>query len=72
MLSYAKIVKDLVTKKRTTMIEPTNNLHHYSVIATRSLVEKKKYQGAITILSTIGAYDFARALCDLGSSINLM
>ncbi|XP_075076911.1 uncharacterized protein LOC142163514 [Nicotiana tabacum] len=42
-----------------------------SIIAT-STVQKKKDSGAFTIPCTIGAYDFARALCDNGASINLM
>nr|XP_016505381.1 PREDICTED: uncharacterized protein LOC107823260 [Nicotiana tabacum] len=36
------------------------------------LARKKEDPGAFTILCTIGAYDFARALCDNGASINLM
>nr|XP_009782367.1 PREDICTED: uncharacterized protein LOC104231122 [Nicotiana sylvestris] len=34
--------------------------------------EKKEDSGAFTIPCTIGAHDFARALCDNGDSINLM
>lgn len=53
-------------------MEPIDNIHHCSAIATRSLVEKKEDPGTFTIPCTIGAFDFARALCDLGASVNLM
>ncbi|MDV3181130.1 MAG: retropepsin-like aspartic protease [Candidatus Phytoplasma australasiaticum] len=36
------------------------------------MVETKDDLGAFTILCIIEAFDFARALCDLGASINLM
>ncbi|XP_055814111.1 uncharacterized protein LOC129883478 [Solanum dulcamara] len=72
MPGYVKFMKDLVTKKRTIFFEPTDNLHHYSAIATRLLVEKKEDSSAFTIPYTIGAFDFAKALCDLGASTNLM
>ncbi|XP_049345386.1 uncharacterized protein LOC125809872 [Solanum verrucosum] len=42
------------------------------VIATRSFVQKKEDPGAFTIPFTIGILHFAKALCDLGASINLM
>ena len=45
---------------------------HYSAIATRSLVQKKKNLGAFTIPCTIGLLHFVKALCDLRASINLM
>ncbi|XP_075076745.1 uncharacterized protein LOC142163369 [Nicotiana tabacum] len=43
---------------------------HVMAITTRS--GKKEGLGAFTIPCTIGAHDFARALCDNGTSINLM
>jgi len=42
------------------------------VHTTRSLVQKKKDPGAFSIPCTIGLLHFAKALCDLGESINLM
>ncbi|XP_070019819.1 uncharacterized protein [Nicotiana sylvestris] len=42
-----------------------------SIIATTT-VQKKEDPGAFTIPCTIGARDFARALCDNGASINLL
>ncbi|KAK4717968.1 hypothetical protein R3W88_016306 [Solanum pinnatisectum] len=72
MPGYAKFMKDLVTKKRAVSIDLTNYVHHCSAIDTRSLVQKKKDPGAFTIPCTIGSIKFAKALCDLGASINLM
>ena len=63
MSDYAKFMKDLVTKKRSVTFEDDDRLQHSSSIATRSLVQKKDDPGAFT---------FAKALCDLGASINLM
>lgn len=72
MPDYAKFMKDLVTKKRTVSREFANDIHHCSTIATRSLVQKKEDPRAFTIHCTIGVFNFAKALCDLGASINLM
>ncbi|XP_015167823.1 uncharacterized protein [Solanum tuberosum] len=72
MPRYAKFIKDLVTKKWALSFEDDDKLQHYSVIAIRSLVKKKDDPGAFTILCTIGLLHFAKALCDLGASINLM
>ncbi|XP_055814144.1 uncharacterized protein LOC129883528 [Solanum dulcamara] len=72
MPDYAKFMKDLVTKKMTVSFELTDYLHHCSAIAKRLLVEKKEDSGAFTIPCTIGSFDFTRALCDLGASINLI
>ncbi|XP_049378266.1 uncharacterized protein LOC125843073 [Solanum stenotomum] len=41
-------------------------------ISMRSLVQKKEDPAAFTISCTIGKMHFAKALCDLGASINLM
>ncbi|PHT31728.1 hypothetical protein CQW23_28065 [Capsicum baccatum] len=72
MPGYAKFMKDLLTKKRAIIYELADNVHHYSAIATRSLAQKKADPGAFTIPYMIGSLDFAKALCDLGASINLM
>ncbi|XP_049371087.1 uncharacterized protein LOC125836038 [Solanum verrucosum] len=72
MPGYAKFMKNMVTKKRIVSFEDDNRLQHYSVIATRSLVQKKEDHGAFTIPCTIGLLHFATTLCDLGGSINLM
>lgn len=72
MSGYAKFMKDLVTKKRIVSYEPVDNIHHCNAIATRSLVQKKSDLEAFTIPCTIGAFSFAKMLCDLRVSINLM
>lgn len=72
MPGYAKYMKDLVTKKRTMRCESVNNLHHCSAIASYFLVQKKEDPGAFTIPCTIRSFNFAKALYDLGASINLM
>ncbi|XP_015081318.1 uncharacterized protein LOC107024906 [Solanum pennellii] len=57
MPGYAKFMMDMVKKKRS---------------VTRSRVQKKYDPGAFTIPCNIGFLHFAKALCDLGASINLM
>ena len=47
-------------------------MKHCSAIATRSLVQNKEDPGAFTIPCTVESLHFAKALCDLGASINLM
>lgn len=69
---YSKFMNNLVTKKRTMRYKPVDNLHHFSSISTRFLVQKKANPGAFTILCTIGSLNFANALCDLGVSITLI
>ncbi|XP_016546381.2 uncharacterized protein LOC107846533 [Capsicum annuum] len=49
-----------------------DNLHHCSSISTRSLVQKKADPRAFTIPCSIGSLNFAKALCDLGESINII
>ncbi|KAK4726946.1 hypothetical protein R3W88_031863 [Solanum pinnatisectum] len=72
MPRYAKFMKDLVTKKRAVRFENEERLQHCSAIDTRSLVLKKEDPGAFTIPCTIIILHFAKSLCDLGASINLM
>ena len=72
MPGYAKFMKDLVTKKRSVTFEDDDRMQHCSAIATRSLVQKKEDPGAFTIPCTIRLLHFAKALCDMGASINLM
>ncbi|XP_019224901.1 PREDICTED: uncharacterized protein LOC109206533 [Nicotiana attenuata] len=43
-----------------------------SVVLTRPIAEKLFDPGSFTIPCIIGNYAFAKALCDLGASINLM
>ncbi|XP_059285627.1 uncharacterized protein LOC132039102 [Lycium ferocissimum] len=72
MPGYAKFMKDLVTKRKHSSFETMGVTHHCSSIVTKALIQKKEDPGAFTIPCTIGRYKFAKALCDLGASINLM
>ncbi|XP_070002616.1 uncharacterized protein [Nicotiana sylvestris] len=71
MPGYAKFMKDLVTKKRYMDCE-TIKMTHQVIAIVHSMAPKLEDPGAFTIPCTIGIADFARALCDLGVSINLM
>ncbi|XP_016558134.2 uncharacterized protein LOC107857854 [Capsicum annuum] len=72
MPRYAIFMKDLVTKKRTVSYDMVDNLHYCVSISIRLLVLKKENPGAFTIPCTIRPLKFAKSLCDLGASINLM
>ncbi|XP_070014980.1 uncharacterized protein [Nicotiana sylvestris] len=72
MSGFAKYLKDLITKKKTTKNEVVNVTHRVSSIIATTTVQKKEDPRAFTIPCTIGARDFARALFDNGASINLM
>ncbi|XP_070025249.1 uncharacterized protein [Nicotiana sylvestris] len=71
MSGYAKFMKDLVTKKRSMDCDTIKMTHQVSFIV-HSMAPTLKDPGAFTIPCTIGSADFAKALCDLGASINLM
>ncbi|XP_070022849.1 uncharacterized protein [Nicotiana sylvestris] len=62
---------DRVTKKRSMNFETINVTNQVSAIA-HSIASKLEDPGAFTIPCTIGSAEFAKALCDLGESINLM
>nr|XP_009796656.1 PREDICTED: uncharacterized protein LOC104243201 [Nicotiana sylvestris] len=71
MSGYDKFMKDLVTKKRSMNCEMIKMTHQVSAIV-HSMYPKLEDADAFTISCTIGSVDFAKALCDLGASINLM
>ncbi|XP_070022909.1 uncharacterized protein [Nicotiana sylvestris] len=71
MPGYAKFMKDLVTKKRSMNCETIKMTHQVSAIVN-SMAPKLEDPDAFTIPCTIGSANFAKALCDLGASINLM
>lgn len=71
MTFYAKFMKDLVIRKQTVSYEPTDNVHHCNVVASRSFVEKKEDLEAFTIPCTICFFNFTQVLYDLVASINL-
>ncbi|XP_070029133.1 uncharacterized protein LOC142170334 [Nicotiana tabacum] len=72
MPGFAKYLKDLITKKKTTKNEVVNVTHQVSSIIATTTVQNKEDPRAFTIPCTVGVHDFARALCDNGASINLM
>ena len=43
-----------------------------SVVIKKNLPEKMKDPGSVTIPCIIGEFEFQKALCDSGASINLM
>jgi len=72
MLGYVKFMKELVRKKINMDFETIEASHNYSAIMTSEVIAKKEDPGAFTIPCSIGMFQYANALCDLGSSINLM
>ena len=72
MPCYAKFIKDMITKKRSINFQDDDRMHHYRIIATRSLVQKNEHPGSFSIPCTIGLLHFAKALCDLQESLNLI
>ncbi|XP_049378071.1 uncharacterized protein LOC125842812 [Solanum stenotomum] len=72
MSGYAKFMKELVTKKKIIDFETIEVSHSCSAIMTKELIKKREDPGAFTIPYTIDMLQFAKALCDLGASINLM
>ncbi|XP_070005091.1 uncharacterized protein [Nicotiana sylvestris] len=73
MPGYAKMMKDLMSRKFDFQDLATVTLTQTcSAIVTRPRAEKLSNLGSFTIPCTIGNYAFAKALCDLGASINLI
>ncbi|XP_070014609.1 uncharacterized protein [Nicotiana sylvestris] len=71
MPGYAKFMKDLVPKKRSMECETIKMMHQMSSIV-HSMAPKLEDPSAFTIPCTIGSANFAKTLCDLGASTNLM
>ena len=70
---YAKFLKEILSKKRKTAEKGIVNLTAtYSAIIQQKLPAKMKDPGSFTIPCSIGKYEFKKALCDSGASINLM
>ncbi|XP_017423651.1 uncharacterized protein LOC108332864 [Vigna angularis] len=73
MPSYARFMKDLLTKKRKYIEEKTIEVHgNCSAIIQKLLPPKFKDPGSFTIPCTIGKLLIRKTLIDLGASINLM
>ncbi|XP_050919659.1 uncharacterized protein LOC127137221 [Lathyrus oleraceus] len=70
---YAKFMKDIVSKKRPTNIEPVLLTKTYSAILQGMKIPvKKNGRGSVTIPCTIGNRTFKKTLIDLGASVSLM
>ncbi|XP_070004108.1 uncharacterized protein [Nicotiana sylvestris] len=73
MPGYAKMMKDLMSQKFDFQDLATVTLTQTcSAVVTRPVAEKLSDPGSFTIPFTIGNFAFAKALYDLGASINLM
>ena len=73
MPSYAKFMKELLSKKRKLKDDETVALtEECSAIILRKLPQKLRDPGSFTIPCAIGDIEVGRALCDLGASVNLM
>lgn len=73
MSGYAKTMKDLMSRKFDFQDLSTVTLTQTcSAVVSRPVAKKLSDPGSFTIPCTIGNYAFAKALCDLGASINLM
>ncbi|XP_070004553.1 uncharacterized protein [Nicotiana sylvestris] len=68
MPGYAKFMEHLVKKKRSMNCETIKMTH----VIVHSMAPKLEDLGTFTIPCTIGSANFAKAICDLGASINLM
>ncbi|XP_070045963.1 uncharacterized protein [Nicotiana tomentosiformis] len=71
MPSYAKFMKDLMTKKRSINFETIKVTNQVSAIV-HLMDPKLEDPGAFMIPCIIESAEFAKSLCDLGLSINLM
>ena len=70
---YAKFLKEILSKKRKIAEEGIVNLTATcSAVIQQKILAKMKAPGSFTIPCSIGKYEFKKALCDYGASINLM
>ena len=70
---YAKFLKKILSKKRKIAEEGIVNLTATcSAIIQQKLPAKMKDPDSFTIPCSVGKYEFKKALCDFGASINLM
>ncbi|XP_024980884.1 uncharacterized protein LOC112517738 [Cynara cardunculus var. scolymus] len=73
MPSYAKFLKDILSKKKKlTEYETVALTEGCSALLTNKILPKLKDPGSFTIPCSIGGKEIGKALCDLGASINLM
>ncbi|XP_070040364.1 uncharacterized protein [Nicotiana tomentosiformis] len=71
MPGFAKFMKDIVIKKQSMNFETIKVIHQVSTIIY-SMAPKLEDLGAFMIPCAIESAEFAKALCDLRASINLM
>ena len=70
---YAKFLKEILNKKKKIAEKGIVNLTATcSAVIQQKLPAKMKDPGSFTIPCSIGKYEFKKALCDSGASINLM
>nr|XP_016504489.1 PREDICTED: uncharacterized protein LOC107822455 [Nicotiana tabacum] len=73
MPGYAKMMKNLMSRKFDFQdVSIVTLTQTYNAVVTRPMAQKMSNPGSFTIPCTIGSYAFAKELCDLGASINLM
>lgn len=72
MPGYAKFMKNLVTKMQTTDFKMVEVSHHCSAIMSSNLAVEKEDSNTFNMPWTIRVFQFAKALCDIGASTNLM
>ncbi|XP_020215415.1 uncharacterized protein LOC109799279 [Cajanus cajan] len=73
MPTYARFMKELLTKKRKILKEETMELEAgCSAIIQKSLPQKSRDPGSFTLPVSIGNLSVGKALLDLGANINLM
>ncbi|XP_050889264.1 uncharacterized protein LOC127094479 [Lathyrus oleraceus] len=73
MPTYAKFMKDIISKKRTADTNPIILIETCSAILQGMKIPiKKKDRGAVTIPFTIRDRSFNKAMIDLGASLSLM
>ena len=72
MPNYAKFLKEILNKKRKIAEEGIVNLTATCNAVIQQKLPAKMDPGSFTIPCSIGKYEFKKALCDSGASINLM
>ncbi|XP_024961928.1 uncharacterized protein LOC112502288 [Cynara cardunculus var. scolymus] len=73
MPSYAKFLKDILSKKKKlNEFETVALTEGCSALLSNKIPPKLKDPGSFTIPCSIGGKEIGKALCDLGASINLM
>ncbi|XP_038882375.1 uncharacterized protein LOC120073642 [Benincasa hispida] len=73
MSSYVKFLKDILTNKRKIGENETVALtYECSALFQNNIPKKMKDPGSFTLPCSIGGKEVGNALCDLGTSINLM